>query len=115
MCVFASICMYGCVSMALLLFPSIGIGTARADSVIQRNDTSKSSAQPDVVYPVRAAAAENHGNGATNAAVDRKTVTGSATNAAAAAAAAGGTVAIGQSLFYTDFPPKEYGNSGTSA
>lgn len=24
----------------------------------------------------------------------------------------GGTVAIGQSVFYTDFPPKEYGHSG---
>lgn len=23
-----------------------------------------------------------------------------------------GTVAIGQSVFYTDFPPKEYGHSG---
>lgn len=23
-----------------------------------------------------------------------------------------GTVAIGQSVFYTDFPPKEYGQSG---
>lgn len=78
-------------------------GALGLDSVIQRNDTSKSSTVPEVVYPMRTA--ESHG-AASNAAVDRKTVPGSVSSAAAA----GGT-AIGQSLFYTDFPPKEYGHS----
>lgn len=89
-----------CHACDLYIFSS---GTPGLDSVIQRNDTSKSSTAPEVVYPMRSA--ESHG-AASNAAVDRKTVPGSVSSAAAA----GGT-AIGQSLFYTDFPPKEYGHS----
>lgn len=88
---------------------SVSFFVVGLDSVIQRNDTSKSSTVPEVVYPVRTA--DNHG-AASNAAVDRNTVTGSVSSAASAAAGGGGgTVAIGQSLFYTDFPPKEYGHS----
>lgn len=56
------------------------------DSVI-RNDSTR-PAQPEVVFPMRS---ESHGSPP----IDRK-----------------GTVAIGQSVFYTDFPPKEYGQSG---
>lgn len=81
----------------------------RLDSVIQRNDTGKSSAVSEVVYPMRSAESQAAGNGqnggGAGAPVDggRKAVN---------AVSTGNTVAIGQSLFYTDFPPKEYGHSG---
>lgn len=55
------------------------------DSVI-RNDSTR-IVQPEVVFPMRS---ESHGS--PNGPIERK-----------------GTVAIGQSVFYTDFPPKEYG------
>lgn len=56
---------------------------------VARNDSTK-IIQPEVVFPMRS---ESHGS--PNGPIDRK-----------------GTVAIGQSVFYTDFPPKEYGHSG---
>lgn len=59
------------------------------DSVL-RNDSTR-IVQPEVVFPMRS---ESHGS--PNGPIERKQ----------------GTVAIGQSVFYTDFPPKEYGHSG---
>lgn len=64
------------------------VATVGSDSVI-RNDSAR-VVQPEVVFPMRS---ESHGS--PNGPIDRK-----------------GTVAIGQSIFYTDFPPKEYGVSG---
>lgn len=82
------------------------------DSVIQRNDTGRSSALPEVVYPMRSA--ESHGangqNGGSGGGIGSASVDGS--RKAVNGASTGNTVAIGQSLFYTDFPPKEYGHSG---
>lgn len=63
------------------------------DSIL-RNDSSNRAVQAEVVFPMRS---ENHGS-QNGAPIERK-----------------GTVAIGQSIFYTDFPPKEYGHSGTFA
>lgn len=65
-----------------LLFPHV------TDSVV-RNDSTR-IIQPEVVHPMRS---ESHGS--PNGPIERK-----------------GTVAIGQSIIYTDFPPKKYGHSG---
>lgn len=72
-----------------LLFHPGGAAAVGLDSVI-RNDSTR-AIQPEVVFPMRS---ESHGSA--NGPIDRK-----------------GTVAIGQSVFYTDYPPKEYGHSGT--
>lgn len=63
-----------------------------------RNDTAR-VIQPEIIYRADTIGQPNSntiGNGATNNVIDRK-----------------GSVA-GQSVFYTDYPPQDYGNSGIS-
>lgn len=65
--------------------------------VILRNDTSR-IIQPEIIYRPDNLGQPNGntiGNGATNNAVDRK----------------GSSIAIGQSFFYTDYPPTDHHNS----
>lgn len=88
----------------LYIFSSIYFVSTDLDVVIQRNDTSKLSNLPDVVYPMRSA--ESHGI-ASNSAINRKTVVDSVNSAATVA----GTITIGQTFFHTDFPPEEYSYS----
>ncbi|XP_037039656.1 lachesin [Bradysia coprophila] len=62
------------------------------ENSVLRNDSTR-IVQPEVVFPMRS---ESHGS--PNGPIERK-----------------GTVAIGQSVFYTDFPPKKYGHSGSNS
>lgn len=65
------------------------------DSVL-RNDSNR-VIQPEVIYrsDTLGQASSNTIAGSSNNAIDRK-----------------GSVAIGQSVFYTDYPPQDYGSSG---
>lgn len=65
---------------------------------------------PEVVFPMRSA--ESHGATNGGGSIDRKTGGGVGTAAGSVGSGGSGSMAIGQSLFYTDFPPKEYGHSG---
>lgn len=83
----------------LILFMCLSLSYAMlngSDLVIQRNDTSKPSNSPDVVYPMRSA--ESHGE-SSNDAVNRTM---------------DGTITIGKHKIYTDFPPKEYNSAAGS-
>lgn len=63
-------------------------------SIASRNETTRIT-QPEVVFPMRSDASHSGLPNGNN--IDRK-----------------GTVAIGQSVHYTDYPPKEYGHSSGS-
>lgn len=65
------------------------------DSVL-RNDTTR-VIQPEVIFRTDnlGQTSSNTIAGSSNNAIDRK-----------------GSVAIGQSVFYTDYPPQDYGNAG---
>lgn len=68
------------------------------DSII-RNDTTR-VIQPEIIFRsdnIAQTSGNTIGNTQNNAIEQRK-----------------GSVAIGQSVFYTDYPPQEYGNSGES-
>lgn len=71
------------------------ISSIPIDSVL-RNDSTR-VIQPEVIYR-----SDNLGQTSSN------TIAGSSNNAIDRK----GSVAIGQSVFYTDYPPQDYGNAG---
>ncbi|XP_037906810.1 lachesin [Hermetia illucens] len=86
--------------------PSKQITHATSDvkeNLISRNDTPR-VVQPEVVFPMRS---ESHNTGSAS-------VASSASASSSSGSGPGdrkGAVAIGQSIFDTDYPPKEYGHA----
>ncbi|XP_055388029.1 lachesin [Condylostylus longicornis] len=74
--------------------------------ITPRNETPRTM-QPEVLFPIRS---ESHG---TSSQINGN---GLGTAASGTQDRKGGTVPLGQSILYTDYPPKEYGrNSGSSS